>query len=90
MVYLLKYCKIITLNGENIRLETVTVKTETGLYTAEKGTVLLGFLHSIGMDIPSDCGGAGFCGKCEVEIECDGIVSNVRSCHGPQQGRGIR
>ena len=80
MVYLLKYCKIITLNGENIRLETVTVKTETGLYTAEKGTVLLGFLHSIGMDIPSDCGGAGFCGKCEVEIECDGIVSNVRSC----------
>ena len=32
------------------------------------------------MDIPSDCGGAGFCGKCEVEIECGGTVFTVRSC----------
>ena len=61
-------------------LETVTVKTESGLFEAVKGTDLLGFLRSIGMDIQSDCGGAGFCGKCTVEIECDGTVSEVKSC----------
>ncbi|MBR0450494.1 MAG: DUF4445 domain-containing protein [Oscillospiraceae bacterium] len=80
MLYLHKYDYFSALNGEISGLDTVIVKTQSGSYAAEKGTVLLAFLHDIGMNIPSDCGGAGFCGKCEMEIECDGIVSTVRSC----------
>ena len=61
-------------------METVIVTIGSAKYKAEKGTVLLSFLHGLGMDIPSECGGAGFCGKCDVEIECGGIRSTVRSC----------
>ena len=56
------------------------VKIGSADHEAEKGTVLLDFLHGLGVNIPSECGGAGFCGKCEVEIECGGVRSTVRSC----------
>ena len=61
-------------------LDKVIIKTGSGQYEAEKGTVLLDFLRSIGIDVPSDCGGAGFCGKCEVKIERGGVLYDVRSC----------
>jgi len=36
--------------------------------TVESGTNLLKLLKGEGMEIPSPCGGKGFCGKCKVQI----------------------
>lgn len=61
-------------------LDRIPVKTEQGVFEAEKGEDLLRFLHRIGISVPSDCGGAGTCGKCTVDIVQGGTVFRVKAC----------
>ena len=61
-------------------MDRIPVKTEQGVFEAEKGEDLLRFLHRIGISVPSDCGGAGTCGKCAVDIVQGGTVFRVKAC----------
>jgi uncharacterized 2Fe-2S/4Fe-4S cluster protein (DUF4445 family) len=45
-----------------------------------EGTLLSNAAKSAGVFIDSPCGGNGTCGKCIVQLECDGIKSRVLSC----------